>query len=49
MACTRAFCGEASFSDEYITALAGATSWEGPGNELRLIYPGGTLSFLAAN
>ena len=49
MACTRAFCGEASFSDEYIAALDGATSWEGSRNELRLIYPGGTLSFLAAN
>ena len=49
MACTRAFCGEASFSNEYIAALDGATSWEGSGSELRLMYPDGTLRFRAAN
>jgi heat shock protein HslJ len=45
LACTRAFCGEASFFDEYTQALDSAVSFSRVGNELRIRYDGGTLVF----
>ncbi len=45
LACTRAFCGEASFFDEYTQALDSAVSFSRTSNELRIRYDGGTLVF----
>jgi heat shock protein HslJ len=48
LGCTRAFCGQASLSDEYIMALGSATSFTRGGNTLQITYSGGAMSFTVA-
>jgi heat shock protein HslJ len=45
LACTRAYCGEASLFDDYVAALDGATSFERSSSALVIRHPGGILSF----
>jgi heat shock protein HslJ len=47
LACTRAYCGDLSLSDEYVGGLDGAASFERSGTGLWIRYPGGSLRFLA--
>ena len=48
LACTRAFCGDDSLSDEYIAALDSATSFANSGSDLLVAYDGGVLRFRPA-
>ena len=48
LACTRAFCGDNSLSDEYIAALDSATSFANGGSDLLVAYDGGVLRFRPA-
>ncbi len=48
LACTRAFCGDDSLSDEYIAALDSATSFANSGSDLLISYDGGVLRFRPA-
>ena len=43
MACTEVYCGELSFHDRYLEALAGVTAYDLAGGELRLTYPEGVM------
>lgn len=45
LACTRAYCGDESLDNRYLSALQGATSYSRQGSELNLRYTGGVLSF----
>ena len=45
LACTQAACPSAPFDREYVTALAGATSYLVAGNELTITSTGGVLGF----
>jgi heat shock protein HslJ len=45
LACTQAACPSAPFDREYVTALAGATSFLVVGNDLTIISAGGILGF----
>jgi heat shock protein HslJ len=45
MACTLAFCGDASLDSQYTAALSGASSFVRSGDELLLSYSGGTMRF----
>jgi heat shock protein HslJ len=46
LACTRAYCGEASLFDDYTAALDGATSFERSSSGLVIRHPGGSLRFV---
>lgn len=45
LACTRAFCGPLSFFDQYTAALSTVSSFVRRGDELELVYSGGTMKF----
>jgi heat shock protein HslJ len=45
LACTRAYCGDTSHHDEYISALYRATSFERNGSSLVVRHAGGALHF----
>jgi heat shock protein HslJ len=45
LACTQAACPSAPFDREYVTALAGATSYGVAGNDLTIASTGGILGF----
>jgi heat shock protein HslJ len=45
LACTRAYCGDASYDDEYVSALYRAISFERTGSSLVLRHAGGALRF----
>ena len=45
LACTVAFCGDASLDSQYTAAISGASSFVRNGNELLLSYSGGTMRF----
>ena len=45
LACTRAYCGDASFDPEYPRILEGATSIEADGSRLRVSGAAGTLVY----
>ncbi len=45
LGCTRAFCGEDSFFDEYVIALGSATTFTRAGDTLEITYSGGVMSF----
>lgn len=46
LACTRAYCGDASFFDGYVAALDSATSFEGSSSTLVIRHPLGSLVFV---
>lgn len=46
LACTRAYCGEASLFDDYVAALDNATSFERSSSSLVIRHPRGTLRFV---
>lgn len=46
LACTRAYCGDESFSDEYVSALDAATSFERSSSTLVIRHPRGSLIFV---
>jgi heat shock protein HslJ len=46
LACTRAYCGEASLFDDYVAALDAATSFERSSSGLLIRHTGGTLRFV---
>jgi len=46
LACTRAYCGEASLFDDYAAALDGATSFERSSSGLVIRHPHGSLRFV---
>jgi heat shock protein HslJ len=46
LACTRAYCGDQSFFDEYVAALDGATSFERSSSSLVIRHPRGRLRFV---
>ncbi len=48
LGCTRAFCGDDSFFDEYVMALGSATSFTRRGDTLEIPYSGGVMSFTVA-
>lgn len=48
LGCTRAFCGEDSFFDEYVAGLSSVTAFARRGDTLELTYSGGTMSFRVA-
>ncbi len=45
LACTRAYCGDESFFDDYVAALDGATSFERSSSSLVIRHPRGSLRF----
>jgi heat shock protein HslJ len=45
LACTRAACPSAPLDQEYVTALAGATSYVVAGSRLAIFSTGGVLRF----
>jgi heat shock protein HslJ len=45
LACTRAYCGDESFFDEYALALDGALSFQRTSTGLQIRHAGGTLRF----
>jgi heat shock protein HslJ len=45
MGCTRAFCGQDSYSNEYIMALGSATRFVRQGDTLEITYSGGVMGF----
>ena len=47
MACTLAYCGDASHHDRYLGALASAQTFDVTGEGLRIEYAGGRMRFLA--
>jgi heat shock protein HslJ len=47
MACTRAYCGDESHDDDYVSALAGATAFDRAGSTLVVRHGGGALRFEA--
>jgi len=47
MACTLAYCGEASHHDRYLAALQSAQTFDVTGDRLFIEYDGGRLRFLA--
>ena len=46
LACTRAYCGDASLFDDYVAALDGATSFERSSSSLVIRHPRGSLRFV---
>ena len=46
LACTRAYCGEASLFDDYVAALDGSISFERSSSGLVIRHPRGVLSFV---
>ncbi len=48
LACTRAYCGDASLDAQYTAALSSASSFSRGGDVLLLTYNGGTMRFLTA-
>jgi heat shock protein HslJ len=46
LACTRAYCGEASLFDDYVAALDDATSFERSSSSLVIRHPRGSLRFV---
>jgi heat shock protein HslJ len=46
LACTRAYCGEASLFDAYTIALGGASSFERSSSGLLIWHPNGSLRFV---
>ncbi len=46
LACTRAYCGEASLFDDYVAALDDATSFERSSSSLVIRHPRGNLRFV---
>lgn len=47
LACTRAYCGDESFFDDYVAALDSATSFERTSSSLLIRHPGGSLHFVS--
>ena len=47
MACTLAYCGDASHHDRYLRALGAAESFDITGDRLSIDYDGGRMRFLA--
>lgn len=48
MACTLAYCGDASLDSQYTSALSSASTFARNGDELLLAYSGGTMRFLVS-
>ena len=48
MACTLAYCGEASHHDRYLGALSSAHTFDTAGDRLLIEYDGGRMRFLAS-
>jgi heat shock protein HslJ len=46
LACTRAYCGDESFSDDYVAALDEAASFERSASSLVIRHPRGSLRFV---
>jgi hypothetical protein len=48
LGCTRAFCGEGSFFDEYVAALSGTSAFVRRGDSLDITSSSGTMNFRIA-
>ena len=48
MACTLAYCGDASLDSQYTQALSSASTFARNGDQLLLSYSEGTMRFLAS-